>query len=187
MAERSRCGDWSKASRASLRKGVTAHGPGAGPPGRGAKERRTPGLIFRDALEQPGGKPGWLGTARARNGRTPGRDSKPGASRKTSAKASEAENQQHALLFVRREKKQVRARGLAPAEPDHRSGKNVRSSSSPPSARMDVIDLAGARCGQCADSDRRRRGGGYWHPGQASLRMSRNFAGHAAPAPASSQ
>jgi hypothetical protein len=102
MAGRSRCGDWSKASRASLRKGVTAHGPGTDPPGRGAKERRTPGLIFRDALEQPGGKPGWLGTARARNGRTPGRDSKPGASRETSAKAPEAKNQ---LCFLSGAKK----------------------------------------------------------------------------------
>jgi hypothetical protein len=37
-----------------------------------AKERRTSSLIFGDALEQPGGKPGWVGTARARNGRTPG-------------------------------------------------------------------------------------------------------------------
>jgi hypothetical protein len=38
-----------------------------------AKERRTSSLIFGDALEQPGGKPGWVGTARARTGRTPGR------------------------------------------------------------------------------------------------------------------
>jgi hypothetical protein len=75
-----------------------------------------------------------------------------------SAEASEAKNKPQEACLCRRERKKEKCQcsrpvpkdkkkggawaGQPPAEPDHRSGKNVRSS--PPSARKIVIVLSGA-------------------------------------------
>jgi hypothetical protein len=117
--------------------------------GSGAKERHTLSLIFRCALGQPSGKPGWVGIMMALvawNRRTPGWES--GTSPSREMRASEAKSKQQAWLIVRQHTLEARAEGhltkrggvwagQPPAGPDHRSGKNVRSS--PPSARKNVI------------------------------------------------
>jgi hypothetical protein len=125
---------------------VTAHGTGPGR--RRGAQRRTSGLIFRDALEQPGGKQGWVGTARARNGR--------GGNQAQVVRRVLTRQRQKTTRWdfcARAKKSKVCKRpgskdkkrggtwaGQPPAEPDHRSGKNV--SSSPPSARKNIIVLS---------------------------------------------
>jgi hypothetical protein len=75
--------------------------------GSGAKERRTLSLIFRCALGQPSGKPGWVGIMMALvawNRRTPGWES--GTSPSREMRASEAKSKQQAWLIARAREKQ---------------------------------------------------------------------------------
>jgi riboflavin synthase len=71
---------------------MTAHGTGQ-------EERCTSGLSFSDALGQPGGEQDWMGSARVRNGRTPGAGNQAQVGRRVLI-ASEGCEIQHVLGFV---------------------------------------------------------------------------------------